>query len=395
MKHILLVAWEYPGQNSAQGQALVRRIGQLLHGFLKHGFKVTFLYHDKKGEAGNQAFVRFQEGNLTRFAIAYQSPKTAQNVWHRKINTLKEVATLGDFTGHWAKTCLSLIDSGKIVLEHPQAVIAFSSPKGPIFLGSTLARKYKAKFVVDYQDPYCEGTDKGILKRLCSYWTRKVLAHCDMVTIVNKFWADELRGSYSNKIQVIDHAIPNIAVSKSETKEKFVYYCGNVNESIQDIEPFMLAFDKYSAEDSEVFLKLSVNAQALEYFNKVIAKYQLKHIRVKNTGWISIDQVYQNVANSWFLLLVSLHTTFKKGVASKFYEYMAFDRPIMITGNDSGGFVDFLQIHGHPDCILRNAEQVYEALSTGKASLYFRPEKCAVAPITEQGLIQKYLDIIG
>ncbi|HTF80608.1 MAG TPA: hypothetical protein VL947_02745, partial [Cytophagales bacterium] len=209
MTHILIVAWEYPGMNSSQGQALVRRIGQLLRGFLSNGYKVTFLHHDKKNETQDKSHVIYTEGNLTRIAVAFDSQQKTSHPLFRKFRTFWEVATRGDYTGNWANACIKLIGSEMVEIQRPHAILAFSSPKGPIYLAHVLAKKFKTKYFVDYQDPYFEGTGAGLIKKISDYWTKKTLKQCTEVTIINRFWAEQLKTVYEKKITVLDHAIPS------------------------------------------------------------------------------------------------------------------------------------------------------------------------------------------
>ncbi len=395
MKHILFIAWEYPEKSSTTGQALSRRIGQLLNGFLHEGHKITFIHPDHANElTDTKSFKHIAENtNLSRIIVKFKR-QTPNHPLLRKISTLLDVLMVGDYSGRWAQSAYKLINEKSITIEQPDVILAFFTPRGPLQLGQLLKKKYKSKLIFDIQDPFHEGIGKtGLINWANSIWSSNAFKQADHIVAINKTWANEMKHLCNTPIEIIDHAIPEYNFTKSnESHEDYVYYSGSLDPTSQDIKPFLIAFDRFSKKNPSFTLMLSVNEKVATHFNTTINQLQLSHIKTVTTGWLPLNELHKNIANCKILLVIPWHDMNRQGIPSKFYEFMYFDKPILVAGKDSGGFSELFKTYECEYFVHETIERIFEALENPER--LFLSSKCKNKPISEKQLVVKYTKLL-
>jgi hypothetical protein len=393
LKHILIIAWEFPGKNSISGQALSRRISQLYKGFVKNGFKVTFIHPDHIGELEKEPFSVIEESDLLTRVCTQIPPRLIRNSIVRKLNTIIEVAKIGDYTGIWAHEIANKVYSGAISIARPDVILSFYTPRGPLLLGSLLKDHFEAKLIFDFQDPYYEGIgNKGLLYWLNRIWTKKILKNANFAVFINQEWANETLALRNIAYKVINHAIPQYEyVAQDQHTDNCVYFSGRLELDNQDIKPFLRAFDRFCELNKGFFLKLSVTKEVEKMFRTQIEALSLQHISIVATGWLSQTDLHQQIVKSKIIWVVPWCNPDRIGIPSKFYEYMAFDKPILIAGPDSGGFKTFFNDHECVESIFETPETILHALN--HTNKIFKKEMCAIKPINEADLVEEYIKL--
>jgi hypothetical protein len=82
-------------------------------------------------------------------------------------------------------------------------------------------------------------------------------------------------------------------------------------------------------------------------------------------------------------------------VPSKLYEYLSYNRPVLIAGRDSGGVASFLSDLEHPDVIAEDADRIAERLRSaldGNLAGYFQTVECGAMPLNEDALGRQYVE---
>jgi hypothetical protein len=94
--------------------------------------------------------------------------------------------------------------------------------------------------------------------------------------------------------------------------------------------------------------------------------------------------------------LIPWFPAWRQGVPSKLYEYVAFGRPVLIAGPDSGGVSSLLNEWGHPQVVADRAEFVAEAIrraERGDTLRLFDPSRCSRAPQSEHDFGERYASL--
>jgi hypothetical protein len=116
---------------------------------------------------------------------------------------------------------------------------------------------------------------------------------------------------------------------------------------------------------------------------------------VRWLGWLSDMELRLAAQKAHCLLLIPFFSSDRQGVPSKLYEYIAFDRPILVAGPDSGGVARVIAEWGHPPVVADSAANIVDSLQracNGDFSGMLQRERCTTSPLSEEALVDWYVE---
>jgi hypothetical protein len=330
-KPILFICYEYSGYNSAQTTALVKRPRYLADYFVGKGHHVTVLF------ASETEFVKEipqGPGHLRLISCKYDFVPIISPSWLQKARTAILTATVGDFSSLWHSKINGIIESNNISCEN---VIAFFTPRGPLYTAYRMKDKRDFRLIFDFQDPLDEGFNNIISKKLLNIFYKKIFKRAEYITCVSKYWTDQLAEFHQEAIY-IPHAIEDVHLLSDHTQENrfVILYYGSINFDIQNLNELkdFIAAVKLQLPDLRIQMDFAGNEPTfMELRDRLEADIEVNYL-----GWVNKEQLEVAIANSDVLCLLPWTEEERKGVPSKFYEYCKYKKPILIVGEDSGGF---------------------------------------------------------
>jgi hypothetical protein len=395
--HLLIFAWEYNGYHSIRGTALSKRPRQLAESFIKHGWDVTVIHKDQRGESGeNPFYMSIEQSGVHRVAIRAtdETEVTRSNTLVRRLETLYYVSFRGDRTYRWSDDVIKNFDQLPLQ-SRPTYIIGMFSPRVPLFLADHFSRKLNVPWVADIQDPIYEGVAKKMWPML-NKWTRNVLKSAHAISHISPTWAAIDAARLDRKIDTIRHAIPKPVtlpeVASTEADNIFrVFYGGSIAENIQSLDVIKQVIDRLAAAGTTLRVVLAGNENALKIFTDGIGASNLEY-----KGWLAQDAMYREIARCQCTLVVPWSKE-RIGIPSKFYELCAYPKPIWIAGHDLGAFKSLLVEWGHPAIETSDIEWQYNAIikaAKGDFSQLFQTGACTEPMLTEDGLATAFEALI-
>lgn len=188
------------------------------------------------------------------------------------------------------------------------------------------------KVILDYRDPW-EDSTKFISLKKRNYelaLQEQVLKYVDTIITVNDELLNFYRKSYPNKfVYKLPHCFDKDDISPwqppspKEVSSLNLIYGGALYENIgEDIEVLKVFINKINQ-----YLPTYVNI----YASSENYKDQLKHEHIKTNGFINSGEYFKKLSTSDYVILF-LPEDRKNAFSSKFYEILAFRRPIIYFG---------------------------------------------------------------
>lgn len=387
---LLIVAWEYPGLHTPGGAALSRRVGQLARGFAASGWTVQALVRvARRNVSGTLGSLDGVEriavpGSELGADAARHHPlvRRALTAWH--------AVRHGDRSYEWVPM------AERSALEHverPDLIIGSFTPRAPLAVAARLARHWKVPWIADLQDPTFEGV-QGPADRLTLAWMRRVVRSAHAVVQVSPEWARMDAERLGRPVVAIRHAVPpapDVGPAPAIADPMVLLHAGSANPGFQRPEVLMAGL---AEAEHGVELRVAGRPEVAEYFAGVLNGRARDLVRP--LGWLDPTALAEQMAAANVLVLLA---SSRKGwplAPSKLFEYLAFNRPILVAGEDSGGMASLYEELGHPDVTCLTAGQVREALALareGDTSRLFTAQRCARRPLDERGLIDAYLEL--
>ena len=394
---ILFLCWEYEGYNSAQTTALVRRPRYFAESLIQDGFSVTVLFTSE--EQVDSTYENEAGGKLRLISIPSVKQEIASSKLLNKFRTLIQLAKHGDFSGKWHEALASKIDALDLKFD---IVVAFFTPRGPLYSAYLLKERYTFKSIFDIQDPYHEGLSGGLSKTIVKKRFRKVMRSADVVFCVNKEWTRELEIDFGIKASYLPHVIedPIIATHPKRSQEngKIVFfYSGSLEQDVQDPGLFFRCLEKLKKSGlyDSVEFRYAGNESKHNYFSTIVP------VGVKYTymGWLSKVDLFEEINKADVLCVFPMTSrTYKTCIPSKFFEFCRFPKPILIIGDDTGAFADEMGESFDREFLVRTEQRFFEkieAYSIGDASGFFHAtEEFTLAyslPVVYQQFIKQVL----
>jgi hypothetical protein len=330
-KSVLLISYEYEGYHSKQTTALVKRPRYVAEYLASVGYQVTVLFSSPTDVSLKRDLGK---GSLRLEGVNFRYKPVLKNRILQKLRTAYYAYFKGDFSSASASKAKSRLVNKRINYD---SIICFFTPRGPLYLGYLLAKSNSIPLIFDFQDPIYEGYQSEAARKLLDSFYKRISTRTSNVSCVSKEWATELRQFFDN-VYHIPHAIENrVPISDQTDPDKLViFYYGSIDFNFQNIGALLLflSWANTCLPTLKIEFKFAGNEETyLELENRLSVLVPVKYL-----GWLGKDELMKEIATSDILCLLSWEVIERKGIPSKFYEYCRFDKPILILGEDAGGF---------------------------------------------------------
>lgn len=399
-KCLLMFAWEYEGYHSERGTALVRRIRQVAESFNNNGWQVVVIHKDQRNECKEKPYlINIEKNGIKRISIKLDAhiEDFDKSVLLRKLETFYYVTFKGDRSHKWAAKVQEHFDSFGI---KPDYILAFYTPRVPLYLGAYYSKKLGVPWIADIQDPLLGGISKAAYQ-LCVNWSKKTLKSAKSVVHVSPEWAKMDGEIIGRKIETIRHAIPDKisapltkpdADFMSAFKDSFnIFYGGSLSANIQSLELLKRVTLAAIAKGAKVHILVAGNMNAFTLFKNEFGDEIVKHL-----GWLTPEQMNQYIMHCNCTLVVPWSKE-RIGIPSKFYELCIFPKPIWIIGNDLGAFDTLLAEWKHPKINIDSFEYQMNALEQaidGDYSKMFTVDKCNSHLLKANEIYNEYIKLM-
>ncbi|WP_297338026.1 hypothetical protein [Algoriphagus sp.] len=331
-KSILLICYEYEGFHSKQTTALVKRPKYVAEYLASKGYQITVLFSYKRTIQEHRLLA--DGAKLKLEGIPYRFKPVLKNRWIQKIRTAYFAFTKGDFSSSWSEMAMDRLKNEKVKFD---AVLCFFTPRGPLYLGYLVSKRYKVPLFFDFQDPMYEGFYSSLGRVPLNYFYKRIAKQKPVVSCVSKEWGRELE-EFFGQVNHIPHAIENKikAEDKTDPNKLVIFYYGSIDFNFQNIDALLvfLSWATIHVPNTDIEFKF---AGSKETYHELESRLSVL-IPVIYLGWLDKESLFEEVSSSDILCLLSWEVNERKGIPSKFYEYCRFDKPILILGKDAGGF---------------------------------------------------------
>lgn len=402
-RRVVAVCWNDPANNAPAAAALGRRVRQVTTALASAGWAVDVLFRASTPAQASEPIVR--HGSATR-VIAVPGPGLEPSPAER-LPMVRMMATywyarmLGDRSGRWAHAATQVLDLDRRD-GRPAALIAFFTPRGPLAAAAGAHRSLGIPWIADLQDPIDEGASP-VTRPAVVAWMRKTLRTASRVVQVSPEWAAASSKSLNRPVEVLRHAVPNLdgpCVSRGARDMRrplILLYAGSLNFEFQSAVPLLLAMDLVNREQASaghrgVVLRLATTRDAFERLRALAAPEKADTIQF--AGWLSQSDLGDEMDAADALVLIPWSRNDRQVVPSKLYEYLGYQKPILVAGRDSGGVRALLHDVQHPDVIAERAEDIADvirAMIRGEDYGALMLEKCGARPTFESDIRRQYV----
>lgn len=380
MRKVLFLAYHHPKNSNSQSAALVRRIGQYQQFFEKKKYVIDYITIENK--------VNHHVSLENDRVLQVELKEYFENKILNKLFTLFLLYRFGDIIGYSFFIQRKKID--KFLRNDYDLMISFFTPRGTIWLGNELKKKFKMTWWVDIQD----SLDEGLTKKNYSIgmnWLKNKLKSADFLIHVSPEWKALDEGRIEREILVHRHCIPDQS-KRSNVLDSFF-----AEDAANRIKLFYAGNIHFHAMRPDL-LKSSMNDPGFKYYYagsegvyEELRNLGLDFTELGQLNEASLISAYQNTD---IILIFAWTHPDRQVIPSKFYEACAFNKPIMIVGKDSGSFQVLFEEWGHPNVILETEEQVVFALENyfrGDLSNLFLATNCTNA-LSDKAQFSKFLN---
>lgn len=285
----------------------------------------------------------------------------------------KEIFDLGrEFENYMAKTNFKLKPEDTVVVSYPSFAVHN--------LGNNLKNKYNCNLILDYRDPGVFGYQAIAESKLVSYLRRKFLQNkevkflenADAVTTVSEAIKNLFPQRYQDKITVVRNGFiaekANLSrITKSEKVFKLVYLGTIFNIQLEDLTFFKAVrkfIDSNSLLPSQFQLKFVGSETTIKHntqlFHQVIRDFNLEPYTII-TKRTDIEKAYEQLYDASMFFHLKYGDR-KEIITSKQYEYLAFQKPILLPSSDSGDLAQSIEKYD-AGYVCNTVNEVVETLS--------------------------------
>lgn len=228
-------------------------------------------------------------------------------------------------------------------LLRPDVVVASTGPFSSLLLGSALARRYHARFVVDYRDMLATGPyyEHGRLRRALDLrFERFAASNASLIAGVSQNMVDEIKSLHARPTILITNGYDPKdfeALSYEPTSSRLhIVHCGTFYPGIRDASPLFRALRLLLDSDPTLEVSVDLYGRNVDGALASASSENVAHL-VNFHGSVGHDESLRVQAQADLLLLVLWNDPREIGVLSgKLFEYIGAQRPILMLGLESG-----------------------------------------------------------
>nr|MBC7612534.1 glycosyltransferase [Pseudopedobacter sp.] len=236
----------------------------------------------------------------------------------------------------------------KDIKTEPSIIISGGSG-GIIKSSYLLSKKFNAKLVVDYRDPWNFGYHlletnhliHSLKKRFTLKTELRILEYAHHITIVSESLKNCFPKKYHHKITIIENGSnfeqEDIIYQINAKPEKFsISYLGTIYNDQLFEEDFFKAFADFfhSIEDSSRIVLNFIGADKNQNLKNIIKKYKLESI-TNITARVNREELLPYLTDASIFLQLRFKGR-SQIITSKIVDYLMFRKPILLPVSDKG-----------------------------------------------------------
>ncbi|GAB1463128.1 glycosyltransferase family protein [Pedobacter sp.] len=319
--------------------------------------------------------------------------------------TGKEIFDLGrEFDNYKKKTNINLDKEDVILVSFPSIAIHN--------LGYALKQEFGCKLVLDYRDPgvfgYQQIEDNKILsflrKRFLKRRELRNLKSADLIITISESIRTLFPEKYRTDISLVrngyDFKKINFHLIKHHPYTFKLVYLGTVyNDQLQDTTFFKALrkfIDTHKVQPQYFQIRFIGTGESLRL------KELIKHYNLEPYTYISQKMPIEQIYTELYSAAMFFHLKYgdrKEIITTKQYEYLAFQKPILLPVNDHGDLEESIKKY-NAGFICENEEEIIEVLKNsmdnhfkGKPARINRTEE-ELYELSRQGQEEKLLKLI-
>lgn len=275
--------------------------------------------------------------------------------------------------------------------EEVDAMISSYSPATCHLITRKLKEKHKIPWVADFRDLWTQNHNypyTPIRKVFERRLELKTLSTADALVTTSTFWAEKLKMMHKKETYTITNGFDPEIMQKGRvdlTKNFTITYTGQIYTEKQDPSKLLAALKALICDGTVDPKELEVRfyGPENELLKRETERYELLDI-IKQYGIIPRETSFEKQRESQVLLLLNWDDPNEKGVyTGKVFEYLASQRPILVTGGFGNDVVKELLDETKSGIYCSTVEETKNAIK----NLYL--EYKLKGKVTSHGVVEK------
>lgn len=231
--------------------------------------------------------------------------------------------------------------------EDIDAIISSSSPVTSHIIAKELKKRHNIPWVADFRDLWTQSHNyqyTPIRKVFERRLELKMLSTADALVTTSTFWAEKLKIMHGKETYTITNGFDPEIMEKGKadlTKNFTITYTGQIYTGKQDPSKLLAALKALICDKTADLKELEVRfyGPKNEALRRETERYELLDI-IKQYGIIPRETSFEKQRESQVLLLLNWDDPQEKGVyTGKVFEYLASQRPILVTGGSGNDVI--------------------------------------------------------
>lgn len=263
------------------------------------------------------------------------------------------------------------LNAGEKLLENEavDAMISSYSPATCHIIAQKLKEKHKIPWVADFRDLWTQNHNypysplrKFFEKRL----ELRTLSTADALVTTSTFWAEKLKTLHGKAAYTITNGFDPETIAKGKvqlTKKFTITYTGQIYTGKQDPSKLLAALKTLISEGTIDPKNVEVRfyGTETELLKRETERYGLSDV-VRQYGIIPRTASFEKQRESQLLLLLNWEDPLEKGTyTGKVFEYLAAQRPILVTGGFGNDVIEELLAETNSGVYCSTVEEIKKA----------------------------------
>ncbi len=280
-----------------------------------------------------------KEESLTEKIKSMLKIRSTKSIIDRALTLYQEFFAYPDAEKKWHAPALHIARS--LLQEENFDAIISVWPITAHLIAKNLKAEFNVPWVADFPDPWSENHDYPygkFRKRLDRMLEIKTLKDADILTVASPSFVDKQKSLHRKKVMMISHGFDpdTMNIPPRPLTEKFtISYTGTIyRDDRQNPEKILKTLSDLIKSDliDRDRVKLRFYGKYQTWLDELIAQNQLRNVAVQY-GQIPRQESISRQQESQVLLLMGWENPKEKGFYPfKIFEYLAAQRPILITG---------------------------------------------------------------
>lgn len=370
MRLFLFTYWYLPDNRTA-----VNRMKYFKKIFLHSNIETHLIYCDNNSENANENnSVEYKiPFNHLFYSISVYLLKRNRLFFYKIIHFLYLISRKRDVYDFY-RNFKEIESSKSFNIGKDDVIITSAPPYSALNIGYYLKKKYGAKWVIDYRDPWTLGYPTLAFSVFADKFRKliqrkdelKFLELADQITTVSESLKSTFPEKFHHKITVI----PNGANTDEMDLSKInsipntfsIVYAGTVYPQQLVHNYFFDVVKKFVSENSikpEDFKLHFIGADSSEGLKSIINHLELNDY-VNITKRIDLQELYSYMYNASMFLHFK-YADRDKIITSKQYDYLALQKAIVLPQSDNGDIAESI-IKNDAGFVCQSKEELYEVL---------------------------------